>query len=181
MRLFREILRDTRAIARSIHGEAPAAAAVARTLFHDGAQVLALSRLRAAAQRRGVPLVASALRRLQIAFYGIDIGSDVTLGEGVIFSHTVGIVIGGDAKIGDHVMFLGSNTVGSIRRNDFPRIGDNVIIGAGARILGAITVGDKATIGANAVVVRDVPAGAIASGVPAQVRGEGAPESSRRS
>jgi serine O-acetyltransferase len=170
MRVISEIVRDTLAIAHILSGERVGVRQIARAVAHDGAQVLALWRLRQAARRWRIPVVGGVLRRLQTALFGIDIGRDVKLGEGVLFAHTVGVVIGGDARIGDRVMFLGSNTIGSTKLNDFPSIGSDTIIGAGARILGAITIGDRAAIGANAVVLGDVPAGAAAYGVPAVVR-----------
>ncbi|MDP9001840.1 MAG: serine acetyltransferase [Myxococcota bacterium] len=169
MRVVLEITRDTLAIARILHGERVGLRQVATILAHDGAQALALSRLRQAARRWRIPLAEPLLRRAQLIMFGIDIGRDVELGEGVLFAHTVGIVIGGDARVGDRVMFLGSNTIGSIRHEDFPRVGSDVIIGAGARIVGAVTIGDGATIGANAVVVHDVPPAVTAIGVPAFV------------
>jgi serine O-acetyltransferase len=132
--------------------------------------VLMLSRLREAALRWHVPLVGAVVRRAQTALFGIEIARDVELGEGVVFLHTVGVVIGGDARIGSRVVFLGGNTVGTLDWRGYPRIGNDVIIGAGARILGPVTIGDGATIGANAVVVNDVPSGTTAVGVPAVVR-----------
>jgi serine O-acetyltransferase len=102
--------------------------------------------------------------------FGIEIARDAELGEGVVFLHTVGIVIGGDSRIGDRVVFLGGNTIGTINNSGYPRIGNDVVIGAGARVLGPVTVGDGASIGANAVVLRDVPAGFVALGVPAVAR-----------
>lgn len=169
MRVLREIARDVLAVTRVFHPHAGVRQIVS-TLSHDGMQVLALSRLRAAAARWHVPLVGGVLRRAQVALFGVEIAREVQLGEGVMFTHTVGIVIGGDTRIGDRVMFLGSNTIGSRNMDDFPRIGNDVIIGSGARILGRVTIGDGAVIGANAVVTRDVPAGAAAVGVPAVVR-----------
>jgi serine O-acetyltransferase len=139
-------------------------------MSHDGSLVLVLVRLRDAATRHRIPLVGSIVRRLQTALFGIEIARNVRLGEGVVFLHTVGVVIGGDSQIGDRVMFLGGNTVGSIDRRGYPRVGNDVVIGAGARILGPVTIGDGASIGANAVVLCDVPPGAIAVGVPAVVR-----------
>ena len=107
---------------------------------------------------------------MQTVLFGIEISQDVELGEGVVFLHTAGVVIGGDARIGDRVVFLGGNTVGTVDWKGYPRIGNDVTIGAGARILGPITIGDGATIGANAVVVSDVPAGYTAVGIPAVAR-----------
>jgi serine O-acetyltransferase len=107
---------------------------------------------------------------MQTALFGIEISKDVTLGQGVVFVHTVGIVIGGNARIGDRVVFLGSNTIGNNKNSGYPQIGNDVVIGAGARILGPVTIGDGASIAANAVVLCDVPAGAVAVGIPAVVK-----------
>jgi serine acetyltransferase len=179
MRLVREIVGDTLTITRWYTGGRLGWGDVATMLSHDGSQVLLLSRLRQAAGRLRLPVVGPALRRVQTALFGVEISRDVTLGEGVVFLHTVGIVIGGDSRIGDRVTFLGGNTVGSIGWRGYPRIGNDVVIGAGARILGPVTIGDGATIGANAVVLTDVPPGATAVGVPAVVRSRSEPQNSR--
>jgi serine acetyltransferase len=175
MRVLSEIVGDSGAIVRMYTGGQVNVREVVKTMSHDGSQVLVLSRLGQAARRHGVPLFGSLVRRLQTSLFGIEIARDVQLGEGVIFLHTVGIVIGGDSRVGDRVVFLGGNTVGSVEpTGGYPRIGNDVIIGAGARILGPVTIGDGASIGANAVVLCDVPAGASALGVPAVVRLRGA-------
>lgn len=179
MGLVQQIVRDTLSLARTVHGERRGPREIAATVFYDGTLLLALSRLRAAVDRQRIPVVNGMLRRLQVGLFGADIARDVELGEGVRFSHTVGIVIGG-ARIGDRVQFLGGNTIGlrsigprlaltAITRDDFPQIGNDVIIGAGARIFGPIRVGDGAMIGANAVVVSDVPARMLAMGNPARL------------
>jgi serine acetyltransferase len=170
MRVVREIAADAAAITRSFVGERYGLRDVAMMMSHDGSQVLLLSRLRDAAGRHGLPIAGSMLRRVQTSLYGIEIARNVKLGEGVVFVHTVGVVIGGDSQIGDRVVFLGGNTIGTLNNRGYPRIGNDVVIGAGARILGPVTVGDGAAIGANAVVLSDVPAGAIAAGVPAVVK-----------
>ncbi len=166
MGVLSQIVEDIRTFAKGDMG----ARKVAATVSYDGSQVLILSRLRQAATDRGVPLLPGVLRRLQTALFGIEISADARLGEGVLFLHTVGVVIGGDSQIGDRVVYLGGNTIGSLDGKRYPRIGNDVIIGAGARILGSVTIGDGASIGANAVVVSDVPAGATAVGVPAVAR-----------
>jgi serine O-acetyltransferase len=171
MRVLREALADIRSIASDFCGANASVKQVVAVASHDGTQVLVLSRLRQAASRTGVPMVGSVLRRLQSALFGIEIARDVSLGEGVVFVHTVGVVIGGSSHIGHRVKFMGGNTIGASSKGGYPHIGDDVIIGAGARVLGPVTIGDGATIGANAVVLCDVPAGAVATGVPASVRG----------
>jgi serine O-acetyltransferase len=142
-------------------------------LATDGFQVLVLQRLRERARRYRVPLANHLLRRLTTAAFGVEIGNDVTLGEGVNFIHTQAVVIGGDAQVGARVRFMGSNTVGTAKENGYPVIEDDVLVGAGARILGPVRVGRGAVIGANAVVVSDVPPGAVVTGVPGVVRARG--------
>ena len=83
--------------------------------------------------------------------------------------HPVGIVVGGAARVGARVRFMGSNTVGTARGDGHPTIGDDVVLGCGARVLGPVRVGARAVIGANAVVLSDVPEDAVAVGVPARV------------
>jgi len=99
----------------------------------------------------------------------VEISKNATIGEGVYFVHPVGVVIGGDARIGDRVRFYGGNTIGTARDDGYPTIEDDVVIGAGARILGPIRIGARSKIGANAVVVTDVPPDSVAAGVPARI------------
>lgn len=131
--------------------------------------ILALWRLRCAARRSRIPLLNGLLRRLQTAVFGIELGNGIELGRGVFFVHPVGVVVGGHARVGDRVRFMGSNTVGSARDDGHPVIEDDVLLGAGARVLGPVRIGHGAVIGANAVVLSDIPANSVAVGVPARV------------
>ena len=104
---------------------------------------------------------------------GIEIHPGATIGRRFFIDHGMGVVIGETAEVGDDVMIyhgvtLGGRTLQQVKRH--PTIGHRVTIGAGAKILGPLTVGDDSAIGANAVVTRDVPAGSIATGIPAVVR-----------
>lgn len=105
--------------------------------------------------------------------YGIELPYTCTIGQGVIIEHQGGIVIHGATVIGDRCIIRQNCTLG-IRRlgslDDAPILCANVQVGAGAVILGKVTVGQGAAIGANAVVLTDVPAGALAIGVPATIR-----------
>jgi serine O-acetyltransferase len=88
----------------------------------------------------------------------------------VYFVHTSGIVLGGDSRVGDRVRFYGSNTLGTVHDDGYPTIEDDVWLGVGARVLGPITIGARSRIGANAVVLKDVPPDSVAVGVPAQIK-----------
>lgn len=145
-----------------------------RTLWAgDGLQILMLQRLRESVQRRARSnWRGHLLRRLQSTLYGIEISKHATIGAGTYFVHPWGIVIGGDSVVGERVRFYGNNTLGTVWDNGYPRIGDDAIIGAGARILGPVTVGQGAVIGANAVVLKSIPAYQRAAGAPARILGQ---------
>jgi serine O-acetyltransferase len=105
-------------------------------------------------------------------FYGIEIPYTARVGRRVLIEHQGGIVIHGEASIGDGSVIRQGVTLGNRRRErsfDAPRLGADVNVGAGAKILGAVSIGDGAQIGANSVVVSDVPAGAVAVGIPARI------------
>lgn len=104
--------------------------------------------------------------------YGIELPYSAIIGRRVIIEHQSGIVIHGNSVLGDDCVVRQGCTLGSRTITDpfaAPRLGRQVSLGAGAKILGAVTIGDHAQIGANAVVLCDVPAGATAVGVPARV------------
>jgi serine O-acetyltransferase len=109
---------------------------------------------------------------------GIEIHPGASIGRRVFIDHGMGVVIGETAEVGDDCTLYHGVTLGGVkwdRVKRHPTLGRRVVVGAGAKILGPILVGDGAKIGSNAVVVRDVPAGATAVGIPARiVSGEGA-------
>lgn len=141
----------------------------ARMMRTDAYLLLLIFRMRRAVLRARVPFVNRVLRLSQIVFGGIEIGNDVALGSGVYFIHSVGSVVGGTARVGNRVRFMGNNTIGTARDNGCPVIEDDVEVGCGARILGPVHIGARAVIGANAVVLCDVPADSIAVGAPARI------------
>ena len=104
---------------------------------------------------------------------GIEIHPAATLGRRLFIDHGMGVVIGETAVVGDDVTLFHNTTLGGrsmTHGKRHPTLGDRVVVGAGAKVLGAVWVGDDAQIGANAVVVKDVPAGAVAVGVPAKTK-----------
>jgi len=122
--------------------------------------------------RGGFRWLARWLAHLSRGATGIEIHPGATIGRRVFIDHGMGVVIGETAEIGDdstlyHGVTLGGTSWNKGKRH--PTLGRNVVIGAGAKILGPILVGDGAKVGSNAVVVRDVPPGATAVGIPARV------------
>lgn len=121
----------------------------------------------------GLRLPARLLSQFARFLTGIEIHPGAQLGRRLFIDHGMGVVVGETAMVGDDVVLFHGSTLGgkSMRRGKrHPTLGDGVVVGAGAKILGPVWVGDGARIGANAVVVKDVPAGAVAVGVPAEIR-----------
>jgi serine O-acetyltransferase len=103
---------------------------------------------------------------------GIEIHPGATIGPGFFIDHGMGVVVGETAEIGDDVTLYHGVTLGGTsleKGKRHPTIGDRVVIGAGAKVLGPITIGDDSRIGANAVVVKSVPANSVVVGVPGQI------------
>jgi len=126
-------------------------------------------RARTALQRHGIPVFPRLLHLLNGALFGVRIGDKVVIDGGLYVPHGH-VVIDGIVRIGKNCALFPFSTIGLTAANAIgPTLGDRVVVGSGARILGAITVGDRARIGANAVVLDDVPAERTAIGVPAEV------------
>jgi serine O-acetyltransferase len=142
-------------------------------LLDSGFQALVAHRLAHALARRGVPFLPAVCRRWAIGACGVDILPRADIGGGCIVAHGIGLVVGGYTVIGEDATLLHGVTFGEVRFDeiDYPRVGDRVTVGAGATLLGGISVGDDAVIAAGAVVLADVPPGARVAGVPARVIG----------
>jgi serine O-acetyltransferase len=121
--------------------------------------------------RRGMTLPARMLSHLGRFLTGIEIHPAAKIGRRLVIDHGMGVVIGETAELGDDVYLYHQVTLGgtsSARGKRHPTIGNNVIVGAGAKILGGITVGENARVGANAVVVEAVAANTTVVGIPAR-------------
>lgn len=115
--------------------------------------------------------LARLISQLARFFTGIEIHPGAKIGKGLFIDHGMGVVIGETAEIGDDVIMYHGVTLGGTGKDKgkrHPTIGNNVLIGAGAKILGPINIGDNAKIGSNAVVLHEVPAGSTAVGVAAK-------------
>ncbi|ATG55187.1 serine O-acetyltransferase [Brachybacterium ginsengisoli] len=127
--------------------------------------------------KRGARLPARVLAQGVRSITGVEIHPGASIGRRFFIDHGMGVVVGETAEVGDDVMLyhgvtLGGRSMERIKRH--PTVEDGVTIGAGARVLGPVVIGEGAQIGANAVVVKDVPAHATAVGIPATVRRGGA-------
>ncbi|WP_029068742.1 serine O-acetyltransferase [Jonesia quinghaiensis] len=124
-------------------------------------------------QKKPLKLLARLLSQLTRSLTGIEIHPGAVLGRRIFIDHGMGVVIGETAVVGNDVTLFHGVTLGGrsmTHGKRHPTIGEGAVIGAGAKVLGPIWVGDHAQIGANAVVVKDVPSHAVAVGVPAQIK-----------
>ena len=116
--------------------------------------------------------IARLISQLSRFFTGIEIHPGAKIGKGLVIDHGMGVVIGETAEVGDNVLIYHGVTLGGTGKDKgkrHPTVGNNVVIGSGAKILGPIKIGDNAKIGANAVVLKEVPEGATAVGIPAKI------------
>ena len=119
-----------------------------------------------------VPFLPRALSQLARFLTGIEIHPGAQIGYGLFIDHGMGVVIGETAIIGDNVTLFQGVTLGGTGKEKgkrHPTLGNNIVVGTGAKVLGNITIGDNSYIGANAVVIKDVPANATVVGVPGRV------------
>jgi serine O-acetyltransferase len=158
---------------RSVFERDPAARSPLEVIFcYPGLHAVWGHRLSGWLWRRNLKLLARWVSQLMRGLTGIEIHPGARLGPGFFIDHGMGVVIGETAELGAdvtlyHGVTLGGTSLAKGKRH--PTIGDRVVIGAGAKVLGAITIGDDSRIGANAVVVKDVPPNSVVVGVPGQV------------
>src|SRR6478735_2796356 len=140
---------------------------------YPGLHALLLHRAAHAVWKRGFRWLGRFISQVSRWLTGIEIHPGATIGNGVFIDHGMSIVIGETAEIGDGCTIYQGVTLGgtSLTRGAkrHPTLGRNVVVSAGAKVLGGFTVGEGAVIGANAVVIRPVPAGATAVGIPARI------------
>ncbi len=129
-------------------------------LFDNGFQAVMMHRIAHRLKRWRIPGMAPLVARLNIAMTGVDISPRAEIGPGLVISHGVGLVIGGSVTIGKNALLHHGVTVGAPtpgRIVQMPTIGDDVVLGTGATVIGPVTIGDGAFIGAGVLLTRDVP------------------------
>lgn len=141
-------------------------------LLYSGFHALLMYRLAHSMNKKGMEIPARAVSQLAKFFTGIEIHPGAQIGKGLFIDHGSGVVIGETAIIGDNCTIYQGVTLGGTGKETgkrHPTLGDNVMIGAGAKLLGNFTVGDNSKIAAGAVVLGNVPANSTAVGIPAHV------------
>lgn len=151
----------------------PAARSVAEVVFnYPGLHAIWFHRLAHLMWRRGLRFWARLLSQISRALTGIEIHPGATIGRRFVIDHGMGVVIGETTLIGNDVLLYQGVTLGGTsleKKKRHPTLEDGVLVGAAATILGAVTIGRDARIGAGAIVVQDVPPGAIVVGVAARI------------
>lgn len=139
-----------------------------KTLCTDGTFAMACYRLMAWSHRHHLAPLTMFWNKVNTLLGQCIIGRGATFGPGFVLIHSQGVVINGAVRGGSRVYIEHQVTIGA-ERGLSPVLGDRVFLGAGAKVVGAVTIGSDVRVGANAVVVRDVPAGVSVGGVPARI------------
>jgi len=162
-----------RADMRTVMERDPAARTPLEVLLcYPGVHALALHRVAHRLWHAGWRTSARVVSHVARFVTGIEIHPAARIGPGLFIDHGMGVVIGETAEIGDNVTLLQGVTLGGTslkREKRHPTLGSNVVVGAGAKIIGAFMIGDNSRIGAGSVVVREVPPNSVVVGVPGRV------------
>ena len=173
MRSLTTILQAMAADLAIIKERDPAARSTLEILLcYPGFHALVMHRISHRLWRLGVPLLPRLLSQVGRLFTGIEIHPGARIGRGVFIDHGMGVVIGETAVIGDHCLLYQGVTLGGTGKQHgkrHPTLKENVVVGAGAKVLGAITVGANTRIGAGSVLLRDVASDSTVVGIPGRV------------
>ncbi len=167
--MFEALRRDIRTV---LERDPAARSPLEVLLCYPGVHALAFHRLAHRVWNRGWTTLARFISHVARFLTGIEIHPAARLGAGLFIDHGLGVVIGETAEVGENVTILQGVTLGGTslkREKRHPTLGDNVVVGAGAKIIGALKIGDGSRIGAGSVVVREVPPNSVVVGVPGRV------------
>ncbi|MDM9382673.1 serine O-acetyltransferase [Chlorogloeopsis sp. ULAP01] len=158
---------------RTIYERDPAARNWVEVLFcYPGLQALMFHRIAHWLYKREIPFIPRFISQLSRFFTGIEIHPGAKIGKGVFIDHGMGVVIGETAIVGDRALIYQGVTLGGTGKESgkrHPTLGNNVVVGAGAKVLGNIQIGDHVRIGAGSVVLRDVPSNTTVVGIPGRI------------
>jgi serine O-acetyltransferase len=158
---------------QSVLDRDPAARSTLEVLFcYPGLHAIWAHRLSHRLWKCGLKLLARWFSQIMRGITGIEIHPGATIGRKLFIDHGMGVVIGETAEVGDYVTIYHSVTLGGTslhRTKRHPTVEDHVVIGAGAKVLGAITIGTNTRVGANAVVIKSTPPNSVVVGVPGQI------------
>lgn len=167
--MFKEIKTDIMAIL----DRDPAAGSALEVFFlYPGFKALTRHRVAHKLYKKGFKFLATLISRRTRSKYGIEIHPAAQIGSGVVIDHGMGVVIGETAVVGDNCTIYQGVTLGGTGKDKgkrHPTLGNNVLVGAGAKVLGPFTVGDNTKIAANAVVLTEVPPDCTCVGIPARI------------
>lgn len=157
---------------RAIFRNDPAARNIFEVMLYPGLHAIIIHRIAHRLWLSGTPFLPRLLSQIARFFTGIEIHPGATIGRGFFIDHGMGVVLGETTEVGDYVTLYQGVTLGGTgkqRGKRHPTLGNDIVVGVGAAVLGAITIGDGARIGGGAVVVKDVPPHSTAIGVPARI------------
>lgn len=169
MSFWSDIKRDFEAVFRN---DPAARSALEVILAYPGFHAIVIHRINHYLWRRGIPVIPRLISHIVRFFTGIEIHPGAKIGPGFFIDHGMGVVIGETTEIGENCLLYQGVTLGGTGKEKgkrHPTLGNNVVVGAGAKILGAIRIGNYAKIGANAVVLEPVPDYSIVVGVPGKI------------
>jgi serine O-acetyltransferase len=167
--MFKQLKEDIRAV----FDRDPAARSIPEVIFcYPGLHAVWFHRMSHWFWKHGLFFIGRFISHLGRFCTGIEIHPGATIGKGFFIDHGMGVVIGETAEIGDNVTLYHGVTLGGVsweKTKRHPTIGDNVVIGSGAKVLGPFTVGKGSKIGSNSVVVKEVPANSTVVGIPGKI------------
>lgn len=167
--MFRTIRQDLQAV---FDRDPAATSTLEVVLTYAGFHALLAYRIAHWLKSKGVPFFPRAISQFARWLTGIEIHPGATIGQGFFIDHGMGVVIGETAEVGDYVTLFQGVTLGGTgkeRGKRHPTLGDHVVVGAGAKILGGIKIGNNVNIGANSVVLKSVPPNSTVIGVPGRI------------
>ena len=150
----------------------PAARSGLEVLTYAGVHAIFWHRIAHFFHKHNFRLLARVISQINRNITGIEIHPGATIAKGFFIDHGMGVVIGETAEIGENCLLYHQVTLGGVsleKKKRHPTLGNNVVVGTGAKVLGAITLGDNVKVGANAVVLKDVPANSVVVGNPGRI------------